>query len=196
MPRIRRSVSPSSLVDLIAPNSDYERRPKAPILGTSFHTSNTSHMCAPPDKIMTMDINGLGGSSRCGPRAAAEDNVPPRFELFLLGEGEKKVTEEADTRKLSPLHFPFHDQWSRPLITAWSNQHCPSLQLKIYRIATTYSVPSGLTTGVLTRYPVIFNLHFQQRRPHAWKSSPRTTPAIPTCHLLWLQSSSSTRQVS
>ena len=28
----------------------------------------------------------------------AEDNIPYRFELFLLGEGEKKVTETADTR--------------------------------------------------------------------------------------------------
>lgn len=26
------------------------------------------------------------------------DNVPDRFELFLLGDGEKKVTEEPDTR--------------------------------------------------------------------------------------------------
>lgn len=28
-----------------------------------------------------------------------DDNTQPRFELFLLGEGEKKVTEEADTRE-------------------------------------------------------------------------------------------------
>jgi hypothetical protein len=31
-------------------------------------------------------------------RTAAEDNVPPRFELFILGDGEKKVVETADTR--------------------------------------------------------------------------------------------------
>ena len=30
---------------------------------------------------------------------AAVDDVPDRFELFLLGDGEKKVTEEPDTRK-------------------------------------------------------------------------------------------------
>ena len=30
---------------------------------------------------------------------AGIDNVPDRFELFLLGDGEKKVTEEPDTRK-------------------------------------------------------------------------------------------------
>lgn len=31
----------------------------------------------------------------------SEDNQPVRFELFLLGDGEKKVTEEADTREYS-----------------------------------------------------------------------------------------------
>lgn len=34
-----------------------------------------------------------------GAKPAAETNVPERFELFLLGEGEKKVTEEIDTRE-------------------------------------------------------------------------------------------------
>lgn len=34
-------------------------------------------------------------------RPSAEGNVPNRFELFLLGDGEKKVTEETDTRKYS-----------------------------------------------------------------------------------------------
>lgn len=38
-------------------------------------------------------------------RPTAEENVPNRFELFLLGDGEKKVTEETDTRK-SALHSP------------------------------------------------------------------------------------------
>ena len=46
-----------------------------------------------------MNFNiGTPGYSRES-RPTAEDNVQPRFELFLLGEGEKKVTEEADTRK-------------------------------------------------------------------------------------------------
>lgn len=36
-------------------------------------------------------------------RIATEDNVPIRFELFLLGDDEKKVTEIPDTRKL-PQH--------------------------------------------------------------------------------------------
>ncbi len=33
------------------------------------------------------------------PKPGAEDNVQPRFELFLLGEDQKKVTEEPDTRE-------------------------------------------------------------------------------------------------
>lgn len=35
------------------------------------------------------------------PKPGAEDNVQPRFELFLLADGEKKVTEEPDTRESS-----------------------------------------------------------------------------------------------
>ena len=41
----------------------------------------------------------------------AEENVSPRFELFLLGDDEKKVTEAADTRKYSvrlPYVNPMH----------------------------------------------------------------------------------------
>ncbi|KAL9042618.1 MAG: hypothetical protein Q9214_003724 [Letrouitia sp. 1 TL-2023] len=40
-------------------------------------------------------------------RPAAEDNVSNRFELFLLGPGEKKVTEETDTRIPSASVFTF-----------------------------------------------------------------------------------------
>ena len=36
-------------------------------------------------------------------KVTAEDNTQTRFELFLLGDGERKVSEEADTRKLSFL---------------------------------------------------------------------------------------------
>lgn len=32
-------------------------------------------------------------------RSHSEINIPDRFELFILGEGEKKITEAADTRK-------------------------------------------------------------------------------------------------
>lgn len=39
--------------------------------------------------------------SRWGLRQAAEINNPDRFESFILNDGEKKVTEAADTRKQS-----------------------------------------------------------------------------------------------
>ncbi|KAL8724804.1 MAG: hypothetical protein Q9181_006665 [Wetmoreana brouardii] len=42
-----------------------------------------------------------------GGRPGAEDNVPNRFELFLLADGEKKVTEETDTRIPSTSVFTF-----------------------------------------------------------------------------------------
>ena len=52
---------------------------------------------------------------RPGFRAIAEENVPNRFETFLLGDGEKKVTEEPDTSKhshhtIQPV--PSTDCWS------------------------------------------------------------------------------------
>lgn len=46
----------------------------------------------------------MGTMTSLGKREAkpiSEDNQPVRFELFLLGDGEKKVTEEADTREYS-----------------------------------------------------------------------------------------------
>ena len=33
------------------------------------------------------------------PAVHSEVNIPDRFELFILGEGEKKITEAPDTRK-------------------------------------------------------------------------------------------------
>ncbi|MCJ1257065.1 DNA-directed RNA polymerase II core subunit [Lignoscripta atroalba] len=44
------------------------------------------------------------------PKPTAEDNVEPRFELFLLGDGEKKVTETADTRIPSSSLFIFNKE--------------------------------------------------------------------------------------
>ncbi|KAI4104491.1 MAG: hypothetical protein L6R37_003234 [Teloschistes peruensis] len=45
-----------------------------------------------------------------GNRPTAEENVPNRFELFLLGDGEKKVTEETDTRIPSTSVFTFNKE--------------------------------------------------------------------------------------
>ncbi|KAL8675352.1 MAG: hypothetical protein Q9168_000309 [Polycauliona sp. 1 TL-2023] len=45
---------------------------------------------------------------RPGSRAIAEENIPNRFETFLLADGEKKVTEEPDTRVQSASVFTFN----------------------------------------------------------------------------------------
>lgn len=52
-----------------------------------------------PSSIATMNINIGNPNTDRGQRINAEDNVPTRFDAFLLGDGEKKVTEEPDTRK-------------------------------------------------------------------------------------------------
>ena len=72
-----------------------------PNLGTSQHVSYHSHMSPPSYTSMNPNVHRAGSAGQ--PRPTAEDNTQPRFELFLLGEGEKKVTEEADTREFSYL---------------------------------------------------------------------------------------------
>ena len=52
-----------------------------------------------------IDTTAQGGHRE--PKPGAEDNVQPRFELFLLADGEKKVVEEPDTRE-----FPSHSEYS------------------------------------------------------------------------------------
>lgn len=66
-------------------------------LSHSTYVSNTSHMTRPSSYTANMDINAFCGERHRESRAA--DNTGDRFELFLLGDGEKKVTEEADTRE-------------------------------------------------------------------------------------------------
>ncbi|KAK4691914.1 DNA-directed RNA polymerase II subunit RPB11, partial [Lecanoromycetidae sp. Uapishka_2] len=60
-------------------------------------------MANAPDS--TSDYLPKFSSRRSAP--SADDNRPDRFELFLLGDGEKKVTEEADTRIQSSSIFTF-----------------------------------------------------------------------------------------
>ena len=91
--------------DHIAPTSDYVNRPYSTNLGAAQHVSVLSHMTRPSLHMPSINPNaGTAGYSRES-RPTAEDNTQPRFELFLLGDGEKKVTEEADTRKFSYCFF-------------------------------------------------------------------------------------------
>ena len=82
--------------------------------------SHHAHMQRPPGAAWLSGSSGMiFGSADMrvhnaehtlpGSRAIAEENVPNRFETFLLGDGEKKVTEEADTSK----HF-HHSKFSSP----------------------------------------------------------------------------------
>lgn len=99
----RGSLSPRFPADYIAPTSDRVARPYTTNLNTAHYISVHSHMS--PASLHMPSINPHPGNAgyRREPRPTAEDNTQPRFELFLLGEGEKKVTEEADTRKFSNL---------------------------------------------------------------------------------------------
>ena len=56
-----------------------------------------------------------------GHRPTTEENVPNRFELFLLGDGEKKVTEETDTRKLP---YILHEAAMRLFSSVTAFQEC------------------------------------------------------------------------
>lgn len=99
----RGSLSPRLPTDYIAPFNEHVTRPYATNLGTAQHTSVHSHMSPASLHMSSMNLSPDNAGYRREPKATAEDNTQPRFELFLLGEGEKKVTEEADTRKFSYL---------------------------------------------------------------------------------------------
>lgn len=66
----------------------------------AFH--NTSAFM---DRKAIEQIGGIIGSVRDKVKTSAETNVPDRFELFLLGPDEKKVTVEPDTRKCHRLYL-------------------------------------------------------------------------------------------
>ena len=72
-------------------------------LNTTQHTSVHSHMRRASLHMSSLNLNAGNAGYRRESRATAEDNTQPRFELFLLGDGERKVTEEADTRQSAIL---------------------------------------------------------------------------------------------
>lgn len=99
----RAGLNPTFPADHIPPTSDYVTRPYATNLSTAQHTSVHSHMRPASLHMSSMNMNAGNIGYRRESKPTAEDNTQPRFELFLLGDGEKKVTEEADTRKFSHL---------------------------------------------------------------------------------------------
>ena len=97
------SLTPPHPAEYLAPNIDYVHRPVArPSLNRATVVSAASHMQRYPpsaSSIGTMNINIGNPNSERGQRISTEDNIPSRFDAFLLGDGEKKVTEEPDTRE-------------------------------------------------------------------------------------------------
>ena len=97
----RGSLSPRKPAEILAPNADYQDRPVASDLGSPTHFSQHPRMSRDgPGPYANMNVNALSSNANRGPKPTAEDNVPNRFDTFLLADGEKKVTEEADTREL------------------------------------------------------------------------------------------------
>ena len=64
----------------------------------SYVVNNFAHL---RHSRFAQHVNMVPYNPERGRRPVTESNVEDRFELFLLGEGEKKVTEAIDTRKLS-----------------------------------------------------------------------------------------------
>ena len=99
----RGSLSPQHPAEYLAPNIDYVNRPAPrPSLNHATVVSVSAHMQRYPpgaSSVATMNINIGNPNTERGQRISAEDNIPSRFDAFLLGDGEKKVTEEPDTRK-------------------------------------------------------------------------------------------------
>ncbi|KAI4138771.1 MAG: hypothetical protein L6R39_006616 [Caloplaca ligustica] len=81
-------------------------------LAEPTHTSTWSHMLKFPPTTGNLWSNMRQPNPEAGrrDRPCAEENVPNRFELFLLGDGEKKVTEETDTRIPSTSVFTFNKE--------------------------------------------------------------------------------------
>jgi len=91
------SISPMSPAKLVPSLGDKTPSPISRDLGHATYISHHSHMSKPSRNTRNMNINAFGIAGKREAREA--DNTENRFELFLLGDGEKKVTEEADTRK-------------------------------------------------------------------------------------------------
>lgn len=95
------SLTPPHPAEYLAPN--IEHRPVArPSLNRATVVSASAHMqrySLGTPSIGTMNINIGNPNMERGQRISAEDNIPSRFDAFLLGDGEKKVTEEPDTRE-------------------------------------------------------------------------------------------------
>lgn len=78
-------------------------------------------------------MTSLNAAGKREAKPTSEDNQPARFELFLLGDGEKKVTEEADTREFSGFlqHGEFPHQAAMRSI---DSHRCIHQSLDLWRV--------------------------------------------------------------
>ncbi|MCJ1230979.1 DNA-directed RNA polymerase II core subunit [Toensbergia leucococca] len=94
------------------PSQSPSRNPTFPQHPPSHRLSYNHYAQTPliPSPTVNIPLNTNMNNPRHGDRPRAEDNIPPRFELFLLGDGEKKVTEMIDTRITSSSIFTFNKE--------------------------------------------------------------------------------------
>jgi DNA-directed RNA polymerase II subunit RPB11 len=74
----------------------------------TLHCTSTSKLKMAPDHYHFMGTPVTTLAVHKADHDNVANDVPPRFELFLLGDGEKKVTWAPETRKL-PSNLPFSD---------------------------------------------------------------------------------------
>ena len=168
----------------IPPTSNINPRPQPATLGGSNHTSHYTHMSPNPVGMSNMNINAIHGSGqRREPKPTAEDNVQSRFELFLLGDGEKKVTEEPDTRK-----FLCHSD----IMTTFNAVIDQGFDVQLVALDNIQHTDAQ----ALPRHPFILHLHIQQGRSHSRQHDTLTTSTIASCHIRGLQGATSSCRVS
>jgi hypothetical protein len=86
--------------------------PHKTLYHTSLHCTSTSKLKMAPDHYHFMGTPVTTLAVHKADHDNVANDVPPRFELFLLGDGEKKVTWAPETRKLPslpPSNLPFSD---------------------------------------------------------------------------------------
>lgn len=89
-----------SLIITMPSHSDLNQTCAVSEFGNTI-TSQYAHMTRLPHNSIMRTMTSLNSAGKRESKPTSEDNQPDRFELFLLGDGEKKVTEEADTREFS-----------------------------------------------------------------------------------------------
>lgn len=96
-------------------------------------TSQYAHMMRLPHNSIMRTMTSLNAAGKREAKPTSEDNQPVRFELFLLGDGEKKVTEEADTREFSGFlqHGEFPHQAAMRSI---DSHRCIHQSLDLWRV--------------------------------------------------------------